>query len=200
MLLMMAAGPAGEAPAFHGKLIAHCHGCKASAYVPAGCGGGCQGGCTGGCGGGCAGYGAGFSGTTAGTGSGWWGFTNVYGIYGRGYASEPAVVFTPNGTTNLNPPDGSEKAVLRVELPKDATLTVDGQLVPGSGTSRFLATPDLPAGRDFFYDLKAEIMVDNKPVVEEKRVIVRAGGDVKTSFPKLLAAAPMPGDTKVANK
>lgn len=129
--------------------------------------------------------------------------SNSYSIYGMGYRSgyggPPAVTFVPYGTTNLNPPDGSEKATLRVDMPSNAKLFVDGTEVTGTGSSRSFSTPALPRGQDFFYDLKAEITVDGKPVVEEKRVIVRAGGTANESFTKLSAATLTTGN-KVASK
>ncbi len=195
MLLMMAASTGGEAPAFHCK---HVHGCCGGyeAAAPAGCCGGCCGGW---------GYGHGayrpaYNGCCGGSGccgGGCWGanYNMSYGGYGAG----PAVTFTPYGSTNLNPPDAPEKATLRVDLPKDARLFVDGREIAGAGSARAFATPNLPRGQDFFYDLRAEVTVDGKTQVEEKRVIVRAGGTVNESFGKLLAAAPATGE-KVASK
>jgi uncharacterized protein (TIGR03000 family) len=206
MMLMMAATPAGDASAFHGRWMANhaCHGCTGYAVTAGCCGGGCSGGMVapaGCCGGGCYGnWGANYR---TGYGGGAWGVNfsgsfSGYAVYGMGYGG-PAVTFVPYGTTNLNPPDGSEKSTLKVELPKDAKLFVDGKEVPGSGAARAFATPALPRGADFYYDLKAEVTLDGKPVVEEKRVIVRAGETVTTSFTKLMTGNPATGD-KVAGK
>src|SRR5262245_36820836 len=143
MMLMMAASPAGDSAAFHGRFLAHhsCHGCYGSASVaPAGCCGGC-----------CGGWGASYRPAYGCCGGGAWGASyGGYSIYGMGYGAGPAVVFTPYGTTNLNPPDGSEKATIRVELPKDAKLFIDGREVGGTGVSRSYATPALPRGADFY--------------------------------------------------
>jgi uncharacterized protein (TIGR03000 family) len=79
-------------------------------------------------------------------------------------------------------------ARLTIELPAEAQLFVDGSAVNGTGSSRFYHTPNLPAGQAFFYDLKAEVVVNGVPVVEETRAIVRSGEAVTVSFPKLLAA------------
>jgi uncharacterized protein (TIGR03000 family) len=123
-----------------------------------------------------------------------------YAIYGVGYGGQAIpVTFVPYGTTNLNPPDGSEKSSLKVDLPKDAKFFVDGKEIPGSGTTRAFATPALPRGAEFYYDLKAEVTVDGKPVTEEKRVIVRAGQTVTASFAKLQTSNAATGD-KLASK
>src|SRR6188768_3139891 len=118
MVLMLATATGGEAtPAFHGRIAANMSARRAGC-----CGGGCNGchgsapaGC---CGGGCGGcYGSGYGAAGAGN----------YAIYGMGYRAGPVVTFTPYGSTNINPPDGSEKAALNVTLPRDAKLFVDGR-------------------------------------------------------------------------
>jgi len=83
----------------------------------------------------------------------------------------------------------SNGAQLRLSLPPGATLYVDGQLIPGDGTDRLFSTPDLQPGRTFYYDMKAVVEIDGKAVAEEKRVVVRAGDNLRESFPTLLAAA-----------
>ncbi len=79
-------------------------------------------------------------------------------------------------------------ARLTVELPATAKLYVDGNLVKGDSTSRNFHTPELPAGKTFYYDLKAEVVVDGKVVTEDKRVLVKAGDASAESFEKLIAA------------
>jgi uncharacterized protein (TIGR03000 family) len=75
-----------------------------------------------------------------------------------------------------------------VVIPVDAKLYVDGKLAPGSGPERAFYTPPLAAGKQFFYEVKAELLVDGQVVVDEKKVIVEAGQTVTESFPKLVAA------------
>jgi uncharacterized protein (TIGR03000 family) len=79
-------------------------------------------------------------------------------------------------------------ATLTVELPPSARLFVDGAAVNGTGSARRYHTPELPAGQAFFYDLKAEVLVNGTPVVEETRAVVRAGESISVAFPKLTAA------------
>lgn len=195
MLLMVAASTGGEAPAFHGRILHHsCHGCCGGWVAPAGCcGGGCAGGYTWG-----PGHGA-YRPASSACYGGCWGGCCGGGCWGSGYAYGPAVTFTYAGPASLNPPDASEKSALKVELPSIAKLYVDGKEVPGFGTLRTFATPALPRGQDYYYDLKAEITVDGKPVVEEKRVIVRAGGTTSESFARLIASAQAAGE-KVTSK
>ncbi len=79
-------------------------------------------------------------------------------------------------------------ARLTVELPATAKLYVDGTLVKGDSTSRNFHTPELPAGKTFYYDLKAEVVVNGRIVTEELRVLVKAGDANAESFEKLIAA------------
>jgi uncharacterized protein (TIGR03000 family) len=91
-------------------------------------------------------------------------------------------------------------ARLTVELPTSAKLYVDGTLVKGDTASRNFHTPDLPGGKTFYYDLKAEVEVNGKTVTEEKRVLVKAGDARSESFDKLIAAVKKDGDKAVAAK
>ena len=79
-------------------------------------------------------------------------------------------------------------ARLTIDVPEDAKLFVDGTLTKGDGSTRNFHTPELPKDQTFFYDLKAEIMVDGAVVTETKRVLVRSGEVLTESFPKLIAA------------
>jgi uncharacterized protein (TIGR03000 family) len=91
-------------------------------------------------------------------------------------------------------------ARLTVELPAAAKLFVDGTAVKGDSASRNFHTPDLPAGKTFYYDLKAEVEVNGKTVTQEKRVIVKAGDAVSESFEKLLAAVKADDNKAVVKK
>ena len=166
-----------------------CSGCCGYNYSCCGgcCGASCWGSCTGYSYGGCGGCG----------GCVLWGAPVYY---------SPSAVY---GTvTNMNPPvavpapitppvtgskDGKQGANIKFQLPADAKLFVDGRLTTLSGTERSFVTPSLGAGK-FFYEVKAEMMVDGRVVVEQKRVVVEAGVTLVESFPKLFAAIEGKGD------
>jgi uncharacterized protein (TIGR03000 family) len=80
-------------------------------------------------------------------------------------------------------------ARLVVELPADAKLFVDDQLMKTSSARRIFNTPALQVGQTYYYILRAEVEIDGKPVAETKRVLVRAGEEVKANFAELAAAA-----------
>ena len=175
-----------------------CTGCTGYSCTGGGCTGysSCYGnscnGCTGfsSCHGTATYYGADFGGCS-GRSAGCYGSSNVsygsiapsvsYAAYGN---RMPTTEFS---TTHANP--NAAPARMTIEMPADAKLFVDGNLTKGSGASRQFHTPELANGSTYFYELKAELIVDGKPVVEEKRVLVRSGDSLTESFPKLIAAA-----------
>jgi uncharacterized protein (TIGR03000 family) len=128
-------------------------------------------------------------------------YSDPYAVYGT--INQPPIVVIPAETKPgetkpmekpvAPPPTEKPKegmgANLKFRLPADAKLYVDGRLTVLSGTERAFNTPPLTAGKKYFYDVRAELMVDGKPVIEERRVIVEAGADLTESFAKLFAAA-----------
>jgi uncharacterized protein (TIGR03000 family) len=81
-------------------------------------------------------------------------------------------------------------ASIKLSLPADSKLYIDGQLVKATGAERLFTTPDLAPGQKFFYEAKAELMVNGSVVVQEKRLIIEAGTTLSESFEKLFAALP----------
>ena len=71
--------------------------------------------------------------------------------------------------------DRKAPAKLIVNLPADAKLYVDGKQTKSTTGQRVFVTPNLPAGRDFSYELKVEIEQDGEPVTWTKTATVRAG-------------------------
>jgi len=91
---------------------------------------------------------------------------------------------TPVVTTDKGTP-----AKLVVEVPADAKLYVDDQLMKTMSARRVFNTPTLDKGQTYYYILRAEMAIDGKTVSETKRVLVRAGEEVKANFAELAAAA-----------
>jgi uncharacterized protein (TIGR03000 family) len=181
------------------------HGCN-------GCNGGCNGGCYGGYG--CTGGGYGCTGGYYGGGCSGWG--GGYGCAGGGYGCDGGVMYgapggygtpvVPGGTTvpadtmpkpkNGDKKNGTEEAGreapanIAVILPSDATLTVDGVATTSTSANRLFTTPALPAGQEFSYTLKAEIVRDGKTLTATERVAVRAGQETRVSMlPSMFAAS-----------
>ena len=118
-------------------------------------------------------------------------YADPLAVYGRTYHPNlPPVVTVP--VAPMTKPVGSDAqpmgATLKFKVPADAKLYVDGRLAPGAGAERSFFTPPLAAGQKFYYEVKAELVVGGKTVVEEKKVIVTAGANLFETFPTLVAA------------
>jgi uncharacterized protein (TIGR03000 family) len=88
------------------------------------------------------------------------------------------VDFTTLGAVATAP----EAAKVTVKLPEDAKLFVDGVACPLVGTVRTFETPKLEPGRQYFYTLKAELVVDGQTVSETRRAVVEAGKPTPVDF------------------
>ena len=66
-------------------------------------------------------------------------------------------------------------ATIKLIVPADAVVEVDGAKRKQTGIERTYLTPDLDAGKKYEYRFKITYMVDGKPVVVEKTVSVEAG-------------------------
>ena len=210
-------GCCGGAGLFHRHHAAPSYGCCGGvAYSSChGCGGGLfhrhhaapSYGC---CGGSCSGFTAGCWGSCIGSGSayGYGPSTYFYPTYATPIQTGAAPYYYAPGTHSAPveaPPakvdpkvEDKKGASLKFNLPAGAVLFVDGQKTPGTGTDRSFFTPALEAGQKYFYDVRAEILIDGKTVVEEKRVVVEAGAQISESFPKMIAA--VAASTTVAGK
>ena len=85
--------------------------------------------------------------------------------------NQPPAMVIPSTPKKAGSDGSPMSANLKFVVPADAKLFVDGRAVPGTGTERLFYTPPLAAGK-YFYDVKAELVVDGKMMVEEKRVVV----------------------------
>jgi uncharacterized protein (TIGR03000 family) len=83
------------------------------------------------------------------------------------------------------PMPGGDRATITVKLPPGATLYVDDRRSPSKDPVRQFATPPLPAGREFAYLLKAEVIRDGRPESLTQKVPFRAGERVVVDFTAL---------------
>jgi uncharacterized protein (TIGR03000 family) len=84
---------------------------------------------------------------------------------------------TPRRETRLEVP-----ATLVVHLPAQARLTVDGNPTRSTSSVRTFISPPLPAGNNFYYTLKAEILEGGASRTLTKQVTVRAGQEAGVWF------------------
>jgi uncharacterized protein (TIGR03000 family) len=186
-----------------------CHGCYGSAYNGAHFNG-CHG-CYGAWGGG---YGAHWGGYHPGSWLtchgcyGCYGGHSCYGMPGHSAYAEPA---PPSGTPAY-PPDGSKKldtkpgkieqtppprekneqarARITIDVPADAKVYIDDQLMKAESARRTYQTPDLKPGQFYFYDIRAEVVRNGQVVSQSQRVILRPGRESTASFANLGQTAP----------
>ncbi len=82
---------------------------------------------------------------------------------------------TEAGQTRANP----DEATLVVDLPANARLTIDGQPTQLTSATRTFITPPLQSGREYYYDLKAQLDRNGKTLTATKRVTIRPGQETR---------------------
>ncbi|HEY7157726.1 MAG TPA: TIGR03000 domain-containing protein [Gemmataceae bacterium] len=85
---------------------------------------------------------------------------------------------------NPNTANRGNEATIRVHLPADATLTIDGQPTRSTSNTRTFLSPPLQPGKTYTYTLRAETNRDGRNRNVEKTVDVQAGqtSDVTLDF------------------
>ena len=102
------------------------------------------------------------------------------------YDSSPSDQFLPNpgpagDSTNLTAPlegadfVGTDRAVLRLKVPEEAKVYVNGRLTTTPGAVRSFESSNLVAGRVYKYKVKAVIERDGKQLVRSKLVSLKTG-------------------------
>ncbi len=94
------------------------------------------------------------------------------------------------------PPAGDAPVRIKVLLPAEATLTVDGAPTKQTGAERDFISPPLPAGRKFSYTFEATWTEDGKARSVKKRLPVEAGRDYTIDFFKEAKIGKADGDKK----
>lgn len=195
VMLMAAMTTSGNAPDFwlH-RGWSTGHGCAGWSSGHRWCAGYSAHGCTG-CGhyaGGIGGYGGwyGVNWMNVGGNMECWGGHGCYGCGGylgcSGYASAtgapgPETIPAPRVDT-ASARAAAERARLTVQVPPGAKLFIDDQPMKAASDVRNFNTPRLERGQAYYYEVRAEVVRDGKPVSETKKVVVRAGEDVAVSF------------------
>jgi uncharacterized protein (TIGR03000 family) len=75
-----------------------------------------------------------------------------------------------------------QPARITVRVPDDAKLLVDGVVRSTQGGLRTFETPRLEPGKSYYYDFKAEMTRDGKPVSHDRQVVVESGKSLTVDF------------------
>jgi uncharacterized protein (TIGR03000 family) len=94
-----------------------------------------------------------------------------------------------------------DMARLTIKAPIDMRISVDGQQTARDAAEMTFRTPALEQGKNYFYQVKAEVVREGKTVTETKRVLVRAGQQAVVDFSPLkstaLVTVQMPKDAQL---
>jgi len=74
------------------------------------------------------------------------------------------------------------RAKVIIEVPAQARLYIDDQVMPNKAGKRTFVTPPLQPGQTYFYDVKIELVSDGQQQVQTTRVVLRPGDVVAASF------------------
>jgi len=85
-------------------------------------------------------------------------------------------------TPPVTPAAALDRATITVKLPAGAALFVDDRKSPSTDPVRQFSTPPLPAGREFAYLMKMEIIRNGQPETFTQKVPFRAGERVEVDF------------------
>ena len=138
-----------------------------------------------------------------------------YGYGGGGYdpivASVPSAAYFTYGNTSYTtespspipayvprmpfaplPPPMQMTALLKVQVPLDAEVWLDGRKMRSMGPMRHYRTPPLDPTREYAYEVRAHWLFDNKPVEDSRHIAIRAGATVLIDFTHLDPLVPRP--------
>jgi uncharacterized protein (TIGR03000 family) len=87
-----------------------------------------------------------------------------------------------SGAEPPTPVQGEGTAKVTVIVPPDAEVYVDGSPTTQTGSERPFVTPPLQQGQNYSYQIRATWNADGDTVSRTRKVLVRAGADVRVDF------------------
>ncbi len=127
------------------------------------------------------GYGCGWDMPAYGYGCGWG--VPAYS-YGYGWDTYPCVAAAPSAAPAVAwQPAPVNTASIRVAVPANARVWVDGAATKQTGADRRFQSPSLAPGRNYSYRVTAQWRdADGRAVTRSRQVHVRANADVRVDF------------------
>jgi uncharacterized protein (TIGR03000 family) len=121
-----------------------------------------------------------------------WSCWGCYGCFG----TTPYVPMTPETGAPVGPgmppatgslpgpqsaPDATRARIV-VEVPADAKLYIDDQLMKATDAKRVFNTPALEKGQKYYYEIKVEVAREGVTHTQTRKIILEPGKEVSTSF------------------
>jgi uncharacterized protein (TIGR03000 family) len=137
-------------------------------------------------------------------GAGWYDYPTYYGYYGNVYGAAPdysgyQAARSGNDTTSSATEALSPNAVaLRILVPKDAQIWIQGEATKQQGPVRIFKSRELTPGVEYIYHIRAQWTEGGRQVERNRQVRVHAGDRLTLPFtqaPKP-ATAPMPRESR----
>jgi uncharacterized protein (TIGR03000 family) len=94
--------------------------------------------------------------------------------------SAPPIEVTP--APMIKKTQEQTRAKVRIDMPADAKLFVDGMLMKTTSAVRLFQTPVLNPNQTYYYELKAELTRNNQTYTDVQRIVVRPGEQASASF------------------
>jgi uncharacterized protein (TIGR03000 family) len=105
------------------------------------------------------------------------------------HRAEPEPVFLPAPVPGLILP-ADTTVQLFIQVPENATVSIDGAATRQTGTTRQFASPPLAPGKEYSYEVRARWTAAGKTVEQTQNVTVRAGDRLNVTFPVAEPALP----------
>lgn len=135
-------------------------------------------------------------GSSGGSSGGYYGSSG--GWYGSSGGSSGGVIYRPMGPEVDVPPADvrpipeatppANQGTLKVDVPEDALVYVNGMLTKSVGAQRNYVSRGLRSGFQYKYEIRAEAIRDGKKMEETKIVQMKAGDSLSLAFNNLLAS------------
>ena len=127
------------------------------------------------------------------------GYLGGYGVTMGGMTGGTAAPGNGSADEELDKPKTNKKngkqtmvptgAKLLIEVPANAKLFIDDTRVEAAADVQAFHTPPLEPGRDYFYNVRIELMRDGQPLSQTRQIIVRAGQVARADFKDLESEA-----------
>jgi uncharacterized protein (TIGR03000 family) len=122
-------------------------------------------------------------------------YTSCYGCCGTVVVPQaPRVVPTAPGKPKEKLPEPKKEAsagnfaTVVIAAPADASLTVNGRALVLTSTEQAFTTPELEPDANYSYMVKAEVVRDGQTIAKTRKVMVKAGREVRVDFNDMATA------------